>query len=53
MCNSILQDMGETYTHKVDKGSKIDRPPFLDWDLTVGFFDGAHKKEEKNVGLVL
>jgi len=52
VCNNILQDMGETI-HKVDKGSILDRPLFLEWDLTVGFFYGASQEREQNVGMVL
>jgi len=44
--------MEETYIHKLDKGSKIDRPPILDLDLTIGSLMEPHKKEEQIVGLV-
>ena len=39
--NRILQDMGETKRATSYKVCRVDMPPFLHWDLTVGFFDGA------------
>jgi hypothetical protein len=37
----IFQDMGETKRSTSSKVCRVDRPPLLDWDMAVGFFDGA------------
>jgi hypothetical protein len=42
--------MGETNNHKVDKGTRIDRPLVLDWELTIGFFDGASQERGAKCG---
>jgi hypothetical protein len=54
VCNSILQDLGETKVSYSTKVSRIDRPPILDWDLAV--WDSLmvlHKTGVINVGLEL
>jgi ribonuclease HI len=43
--------MGETKFSFVAKGSRIDRPPLLDWDMTVGFFDGASQERGTKCGV--
>jgi ribonuclease HI len=50
VCNSILQDLGETKVSNSTKVSRIDRPPLLDWDLAVGFFDGASQDRGEKCG---
>jgi hypothetical protein len=42
--------MGETKIYLADKGSRIDRPPLIDWDMTVGFFDGASQDRGSKCG---
>jgi hypothetical protein len=37
VCNSIIQDLGETKVVHTTKESRIDRPPLLNWDLGCGF----------------
>jgi hypothetical protein len=50
VCNSILQDLGELKSPKSPKLSRVDRPPLLDWDLAVGFFDGASQDKGAKCG---
>jgi ribonuclease HI len=50
VCNNILQDLGEVKVTKYSKVSRIERPPLLDWDLAVGFFDGASQERGTKCG---
>jgi hypothetical protein len=50
VCNSILQDLGEIKKSQPTQLSRIDRPPILDWDLAVGFFDGASQDKGAKCG---
>jgi hypothetical protein len=50
VCNSILQDLGETKVSNFTKVDRIDMPPILDWDLAVGFFDGASQERGEKCG---
>jgi ribonuclease HI len=43
--------MGDTKFSFVAKDSRIDRPPLLDWDMTVGFFDGASQDRGSKCGV--
>jgi hypothetical protein len=51
VCNSILQDLGETKISYSTKVSMIDRPPILDWDLEVEFFDDASQDRGSKCGV--
>jgi hypothetical protein len=42
--------MGETKFSYAAKGSRIDRPPLLDWDMTMGFFHGASQERGTKCG---
>jgi len=44
VCNSIIQDLGETKVVYSTKDSRIERPPLLNWDLAVVFFYGASQE---------
>jgi hypothetical protein len=35
---------------QITKVDRIDRPPILDWDLVVGFFDGASQERGEKCG---
>ena len=50
VCTSILQDLGEFKVVQEYNKLRIDRPPILDWDLAVGFFDGASQEMGKKCG---
>jgi hypothetical protein len=41
VCNFILQDLEEQKLTQDICIKRIDRPPAVDWDGAVGFFDGA------------
>jgi ribonuclease HI len=57
VCNNILQYLGDTKNlgdkkFSIDaKDRRIDRPPILDWDLTVGFFYGASQERGSKCGV--
>jgi len=51
VCNCILQDLGELKVSQVTKLRRIDRPPILEWDLAVGFFDGASQDKGTKCGV--
>jgi hypothetical protein len=46
----ILQDLGENKKSQTVQHIRIDRPPLLDWNLAVGFFDGASQCEGTKCG---
>jgi len=50
VCSCILQDLGEYKLVHKHKNLRIDRSPCLDWDLAVGFFDGASHDMGKKCG---
>jgi len=51
VCNRIFQDMGETKRLTSSKVSMVDRPPLLDWNMAVGFFDGASQDMVSKCGV--
>jgi hypothetical protein len=50
VCSCILQVLGEYKLVQKLKKLRIDRPPCLDLDLVVGFFDGASQDLGKKCG---
>jgi hypothetical protein len=50
VCNRILQDLGENKKIQIAQHHRITRPPLLDWNLAVGFFDGASQCEGSKCG---
>jgi hypothetical protein len=50
VCNNIYQDLGDIKVSLPVKGSRIDRPPLIDWDMAVGFFDGASQDRGTKCG---
>jgi hypothetical protein len=46
----ILRDLRDFKAVEVYKKRRIDRPPILDWDLAVEFFDGASQEMGKKCG---
>jgi hypothetical protein len=50
VCNIILQDLGENKKIQKSQHHMVTRPPFLDWNLTVGFFYGASEYEGSKCG---
>ena len=51
MCTCILQALREYKPFHKLKNLRIDRPPCLDWDYAVGFFDGASQDMGKKCGV--
>jgi hypothetical protein len=54
-CNRILQDLREIKYTQIVQPIRIARPPLLEWNLAVGFFDGASqcKGQKCGVGVIL
>jgi ribonuclease HI len=50
VCNIILQDLGENKKIQIAWQHRITRPPFLEWNLVMGFFDGASQCEGSKCG---
>jgi hypothetical protein len=50
VCNKILQVLGENKNILSVQHDRIARPPLLDWNLAVGFFDGASQCEGSKCG---
>lgn len=50
VCNKILQGLGELKIAQPNNHDRIDRPPIIDWDLAVGFFDGASQDRGNKCG---